>query len=112
MALTGVAGTILALTLPSTPAMAINEVPCGPGDYLTVYMHVSAGTPFARCFANGGEVDYSGGDLWLNSFSTGNNRVQWYGDGRWQPDQPVEKWTIFQFPNHAGGVRLDKIRIV
>ena len=53
--------------------------------------------------------------VWLTRIWTGNNRVQWYGDGRWQPDPPVgviNKWTVFSWPNHPGGVSIDVIRIL
>ncbi|MGW0953534.1 beta/gamma crystallin domain-containing protein [Streptomyces sp. NPDC001212] len=106
------------LTLATTsPASAIDKVTCGPSDYLNVKYHLynqySWSGPYNSCFANAGESDFvRSGTVWVDQISTGNNRVQWYGDGRWQPDQPIGKWTVFSWPNHPGGVRLDKIRIL
>jgi Beta/Gamma crystallin len=97
----------------TTNAFAIDQVPCNANDYLSIVIHTTNGSgPIIRCFANAGFVDYTGGDLWIDRISTGNNRVQWYGDGRWQPDAPINKWTVFTWPNHPGGVRIEKIRIL
>ncbi|MFK0113367.1 hypothetical protein [Streptomyces sp. NPDC091217] len=35
-----------------------------------------------------------------------------YGDGRRQPAAPIEKNTVYTFPNNPGGVRMDEIRIL
>ena len=97
------------------PASAINIVQCGPSDYLKVTFHIGTSSDrIDRCFANAGEVAIGrpNQNVWVDQISTGNNRVQWYGDGRWQPNQPINKWTIFNWPNHPGGVRLDRIRIL
>lgn len=92
-------------------APLINEVPCTRSDFLHVWYHPPAGLPdHVMCFANAGEITRS--NLWLTKISTGNNRVQWFGDGRWQPSSPINKNTVYTFPNNPGGVRFDKIRIL
>lgn len=110
-ALTTFAAAVSLTVGTTTQASAIDVVPCGRSDFLTIYIHVTNNDEFRRCFANAGEVDYTGGSLWLRMIETGNNRVQWYGDGRWQPAEPIGKWTRFTFPNHPGGVRFDGIKI-
>jgi hypothetical protein len=95
---------------------AINTVPCNDSSFLQVWWHYSDGPTEESCFANAGVsgVYYINGEedhVWLTSFSTGNNEVQWYGDGRWQPATPVGKWTYFTFPNHPGGVDMTEIKI-
>ncbi|WP_410566227.1 hypothetical protein [Amycolatopsis sp. cmx-4-61] len=50
--------------------------------------------------------------VWITELWTGNNRVQWHGDGRWQPETPIAKRTAFTWPNHPGGVKIDQIRIL
>ncbi|WP_211267391.1 beta/gamma crystallin domain-containing protein, partial [Nonomuraea candida] len=107
------------LIIPAAPALAINVVPCGP-EFLQVNWHntthLGGVSHHVTCFANGGEYDITGwrvGDKqWLDRISTGNNRVQWYGDGRWQPEGGINKWSVYTFPNNPGGVHLDKIRII
>ena len=97
-----------------TAALAIGQVPCGPSDYLQVEYHVAGGETQRLCLANGGEWSF-GYLTWITRISTGNNRVQWFGDGRWQPDPPytpIEKWSVFTWPNHPGGVEMRSIRIV
>lgn len=63
------------------------------------------------CYANAGE-DHFNSTWWVTRIQTGNNRVQWYGDGDWQPAQPIGKWTDFRWPNHPGGVHITAIRIL
>jgi beta/gamma crystallin len=111
-ALTTFALTASLTVVTATDAFAINEVPCGPSDYLQVTVHLGGTWDSDRCYANGGEFTFGVSDYWITRISTGNNRVQWYGDGRWQPDTPIDKWTVFVWPNHPGGVRIDKLRIV
>ncbi|MGW2640880.1 beta/gamma crystallin domain-containing protein [Streptomyces sp. NPDC001348] len=111
------ATTTLALTasltaVTATDAFAINTVPCGSSDFLQVTIHTTDTGPYDWCLANAGTWDDSGSHTWLHRISTGNNRVQWYGDGRWQPATPIDKWTVYTFPNNPGGVRMDKIRIL
>ncbi|MFB7952317.1 MULTISPECIES: beta/gamma crystallin domain-containing protein [unclassified Streptomyces] len=110
-------GAAISLTLVTSPqAHAIDMVECGPSDFLTVNWHIEYGGSWSTeksCFANAGEFDMDVmGTEWLDSISTGNNRVQWWGDGRWQPDTPIGKNTVYTFPNHPGGVALDWIRIL
>jgi len=115
--------TLATVSLPlatASPASAINTVPCKlRKDYVKVTYHKGLlsgrSDRFVVCFANAGESpSFSSSTLkaWVDEISTGNNRVQWYGDGRWQPNRPINKWTIFIWPNHPGGVRLDRIRIL
>ncbi|MER5434889.1 beta/gamma crystallin domain-containing protein [Streptomyces sp. NPDC002588] len=104
------------LTVATAPqASAINEVPCNRPDFTEV--RGTSDFPWATwsaCYANAGEagVNPGAGDDYAHSISTGNNRVQWHGDGRWQPNAPIAKWVTFTWPNHPGGVRIDKIRIL
>ncbi len=112
--------TLATVSLPlatASPASAINVVPCGRRDYLKVTFHIGiSSNRQVLCFANAGETPIPVGGprrkVWVDQISTGNNRVQWYGDGRWQPNRPINKWTIFSWPNHPGGVRLQWIRIL
>jgi hypothetical protein len=82
-------------------------------------MHYESGKSFDRCFANGGTASLTSDigqglaiPAWVTQISTGNNRVQWYGDGKWQPATPIPMFTIFRWPNHPHGVSADAIRIV
>ncbi|NSL42740.1 beta/gamma crystallin domain-containing protein [Streptomyces sp. 8P21H-1] len=105
------------LTVATAPqASAIDEVTCGVRqDLALVYGHrLSDGsTDDSWCWANAGEVRWSGAYMlgWAEQISTGNNVVQWHGDGRWQPGTPIGKWTIYTWPNHSGGVRIDGLKI-
>jgi hypothetical protein len=97
------------LTVATTPqAFAIAPVPCNRSDYLWINIH----EPYVNlCFAQAGTISIESGK-WLTRISTGNNRVQWHGDGKWQPANPIGKNTIYTFPNHPGGVHIDNIRIL
>ncbi|MFC0430848.1 beta/gamma crystallin domain-containing protein [Kutzneria buriramensis] len=110
------AALVASLTVGATAASAapaINTVPCDRPDYLQLTLHRSGGSEILECFANGGEWDYPGNQpLWVTRISTGNNRVQWHGDGAWQPATPIGKNTVFTWPHFPGGVRIDAIRIV
>ncbi|MEV4458561.1 beta/gamma crystallin domain-containing protein [Microbispora sp. NPDC049633] len=102
----------LTVALP-TAAYAINEVPCaGRTDLVRATIHATGSSSTDYCYANAGEDMYALNIWWVTRISTGNNRVQWYGDGRWQPAQPIPQWTVFTWPNHPGGVRIQGIRIV
>ncbi|MFG2949240.1 beta/gamma crystallin domain-containing protein [Streptomyces adustus] len=108
------AASLTVATMPQ--ASAINQVTCGVRDDLAlVYGHrLSDGDVDASyCWANAGETTWSGGYFlgWMHQLSSGNNVVQWHGDGRWQPDTPIAKWTIYTFPSYPGGVRIDGIKI-
>ncbi|MEV5646504.1 beta/gamma crystallin domain-containing protein [Streptomyces flaveolus] len=104
------AALLTSLSLGATSASAINGVDCGPAEFLKLQVHDGA-WGFEWCFANAGEYPFAT-ILWATKIETGNNRVQWFGDGRWQPAQPIEKWTTFTWPNYPGGVRIDRIRIL
>ena len=118
--LAGVVATVVAATLLNAgSAAAINTVPCPPGqqgEFTRVWMHPTGRPDSQWCFANGGTYwippDEVADRYWVTKIWTGNNRVQWYGDGRWQPAQPINKWTTMRWPNHPGGVRIEAIRIV
>ncbi|SHH36680.1 beta/gamma crystallin domain-containing protein [Streptomyces sp. 3214.6] len=107
------AGSLTVAT--TTQASAINLVSCNSTDFLIVGGHDSIGDKqwnWRNCYANAGEANIDGlGSHWVDYISTGNNRVQWHGDGKWQPDAPINKWTYFVWDNHPGGVRIDKIKI-
>ncbi|MER5434890.1 beta/gamma crystallin domain-containing protein [Streptomyces sp. NPDC002588] len=99
----------------ATQASAINGVGCDRSDFLHVGGHSDETVGnWEVCYANAGEanVNPKAGTDWVDWISTGNNRVQWHGDGKWQPSTPINKWTYFVWPNHPGGVRIDKIRIL
>ncbi|GGW79606.1 beta/gamma crystallin domain-containing protein [Streptomyces griseoloalbus] len=106
------------LIIVPNPASAIDDVECNNiNEYVHVDWHHFYGTGFTtthQCFANAGEYSSfrPGGTNWVDKIWTGNNRVQWYGDGRWQPAAPIGKWTTFDWPNNPGGVRIDAIRIL
>lgn len=101
----------------STGASAIDAVPCDSNDYVDVTFHYDTEQtpPSDACFANGGQYGFpksAGQKIWVTKIWTGNNRVQWWGDQKVQPDQPIGKWTTYTWPNNPGGVRLDSIIIV
>lgn len=106
----------LSVAIPAGTAFAINPVDCGIRDYLHITVHATDGGSYDECFANAGVYnirDYNGSAEWITYIWTGNNRVQWHGDGRWQPDSgPIDKWTSFNWPNNPGGVRIDQIQIL
>lgn len=114
------AGVGLAMFAPAgyasaaTAAPSINSVPCDSGDFVHVWWHTSFG-PGETCFANAGETaicPMPGDTCWLDAISTGNNTVQFEGDGNWQPAAPIGKYTYYNFPNHPGGVNATEIRIL
>lgn len=94
----------------TSSASAIDPVSCDSKDYLQVQYHDFLGNRTA-CFANGGAYIFDA-EGWATKIYTGNNNVQWFGDGRWQPDTPIGKWTTITWPNNPGGVRIDGVRIV
>lgn len=111
LASVAVAAPLIGLT--ATSASAINSVECGPVEYTEVVGHNNYGgiaTPTAECFANGGEANVTSN--WVTSIETGNNNVQYFANGTWQPQTPIPPHTDFQWPNNPGGVQVTKIRIV
>lgn len=98
------------------PAAAlIDDVSCdGRDDFLRATLHIgaAAGIRAYRCWASSGEYWLNGETWWVTEISTGNNRVQWFGDGRWQPDEPIDAWTLYSWPNNPGGVRIEGVRIL
>ncbi|MFF4487572.1 beta/gamma crystallin domain-containing protein [Streptomyces sp. NPDC001544] len=110
------ATTTLALTasltaLTATSASATDQVDCGPADYVQVTFHYGGRGDTDVCLANAGGVPLPG-NSWITRISTGNNRVQWFGDGRWQPAEGLNKWTVMTWPNHSGGVSASWIKIL
>ncbi|RPE39147.1 beta/gamma crystallin [Streptomyces sp. Ag109_O5-1] len=112
---------VASLTVATTPqAFAINPADCSRSDFLKIDLHDSTDTGQAvnyrtLCFANAGEVEITPAgywDVWITRISTGNNRVQWHGDGKWQPSGGIDKNTVFTWPNNPGGVDIDRIRIL
>jgi hypothetical protein len=101
---------VAASVIGATGASAISPVPCGPSDYLVVTYHDSAGYG-EMCLANSGSISL-GSDAWITRISTGNNLVQWHGDGSWQPSTPIGKNTVYTWPNNPGGVSADSVRIL
>ncbi|WP_410650737.1 hypothetical protein [Amycolatopsis sp. cmx-4-54] len=116
--LPAIAAIAMSIVIPVGTAEATNIVPCGSGnEFLNITVHPINDSSYEQCYANAGVHGVlskwpSGGRMWLERFWTGNNRVQWYGDGRWQPENPVDKWVLFSFPNHPGGVKIEAIRIL
>ncbi len=117
-ALPAIAAIAMSIVIPVGTAEATDIVPCaGRDDFVNITVHPINDSSYEECYANAGEHGvYSkwgnGGRMWLEKFWTGNNRVQWYGDGRWQPENPVDKWVLFSFPNNPGGVKIERIRIL
>jgi hypothetical protein len=104
--------TLLTVVTP-TAAYAINTVECDDRyDLVHIHIHEGGHQPVEMCYANAGEAPFGYPNMWITRIWTGNNRVQWYGDGRWQPAQPIGKFTEFTWPNHPGGVNFGGIRIV
>ncbi|CAM5394909.1 beta/gamma crystallin domain-containing protein [Streptomyces fumanus] len=105
------AALLTSLSLGATNAAAINEVPCG-SEFLKLQLHYSGGGWFDRCYANAGQVTLdTSGSLWVTKIETGNNMMQWYGDGRWQPAVPIAKWTTYTWPSFPDGVKIERINI-
>ncbi|MFB4271006.1 beta/gamma crystallin domain-containing protein [Nonomuraea sp. GTA35] len=112
-ALASIAVAVPLTVATSAPAYAINEVPCaGRNDLVRATIHQTNHRSSDYCYANAGEDHYVLKQWWVTRIWTGNNRVQWYGDGRWQPAQPIPKYTVFTWPNHPGGVQIQGIRIL
>ncbi|MFF7388538.1 beta/gamma crystallin domain-containing protein [Streptomyces scabiei] len=110
------ATTTLALTasltaLTATNAFAINEVGCGRSDFVQVTYHQPGRSDTNVCFANAGTAPLPG-NSWITRISTGNNRVQWFGDAAWQPANGINKWNVMTWPNHPGGVSASWIKIL
>ncbi|WP_405920896.1 beta/gamma crystallin domain-containing protein [Streptomyces longwoodensis] len=115
-ALTSIVATTSLAVATAPQASAINEVTCGVRtDLALVYGHKfsDGDVDSSWCYANAGEIRWSGGYYlgWAHQISTGNNVVQWHGDGRWQPDTPIGKWAIYTWPNYPGGIRIDGLKI-
>ncbi|MDQ0786574.1 beta/gamma crystallin domain-containing protein [Streptomyces sp. B3I8] len=106
------AALMTSLSVGATSASALSIVKCDSPDYLKVTVHGGVdGGLNTWCYANAGEIGLADG-VWMTKIETGNNRVQWYGDNRWQPAQPIGKWTTFTWPSFPGGVSVNRIKIV
>ncbi|MBB5958439.1 hypothetical protein FHS29_005047 [Saccharothrix tamanrassetensis] len=112
LASAALAAIAVTVAVPGGSAWAINDVPCNNDGYLRVTLHVYGQPDQDSCYANAGFYNPGLGRFWITRIWTGNNRVQWYGDGRWQPEHPIDRWTSFTWPNHPGGVRMEGIRIM
>lgn len=107
-----IAAVVTAGVLNPGTAAAITDVPCFSRDLVILKMHYSGDSDSKYyCYINKGEVRWGDG-WWVDSIWTGDNIVQWHGDGRWQPAKPLGKWTTMRWPNHPGGVRMDGLRIL
>jgi hypothetical protein len=85
-------------------------------DFTKIRVHSvswGGGPQYNQCFANAGEFNdldpTGGGNLRLHSLWTGNNNVEWLGDGSWSISIP--KWSARSY-NDPAGVRIDGIRIL
>ncbi|MFE9782178.1 hypothetical protein ACFYPA_28985 [Streptomyces sp. NPDC005775] len=102
----------------SGSASAASQVPCNNSEFVKLSYHYGSDPTRHKCiacFAHAGDVflfDQYARPLWADQIWTGNNRVQWFGDGRWQPAQPIGKNTAMGWSPHPGGVRIEKLRIV
>lgn len=107
----------------SNGASAITTKPCdanAPSEFTRIETHYTElGVTYQNldsCYANGGEMMFPdegyGGVYWVTKIWTGNNRVQWHGDGRWQPDGGIPPNTTMTWSNHPGGVEIDGLKIM
>ncbi|WP_200876403.1 beta/gamma crystallin domain-containing protein [Amycolatopsis rifamycinica] len=113
--LTVLAVAAMTAAIPAGAASATNRVSCNSDEFVRVRVHPSNFPTQTLCFANAGSMSIETlfkNPVWITEVWTGNNRVQWHGDGRWQPSTPIAKRTAFTWPNHPGGVRIDQIRIL
>ncbi|WP_199442890.1 beta/gamma crystallin domain-containing protein [Umezawaea beigongshangensis] len=106
------AAAAITTALPAGNAFAINQVSCNNNEFVKITYHMGSDRNIDQCFANGGTYNRFGQDAWVVRIWTGNNRVQWLGDNRWQPATAIGKQTSFTWPNHSGGVRMAAIRII
>ncbi|MEU6154440.1 beta/gamma crystallin domain-containing protein [Actinosynnema sp. NPDC047251] len=113
--MTALAAVTMTVAVPAGSAWAVGEVPCNNNEFARVTVHATNMSSYNMCFANAGSIriyDSNGHRVWVTEIWAGNNRVQWFGDGRWQPASPIGKWTTFTWPNHPSGVRLEEFRIL
>ena len=110
-ATTTVSVTASLTALTATSASATNQVDCGRSDFVQVTSHQAGHGDTDLCFANAGVISLPG-NSWITRISTGNNRVQWFGDAAWQPAAGINKWTVMTWPNHPGGVSASWIQIL
>src|SRR5690348_3301640 len=90
-ATTTLTATASLITLTATNAFAINQVDCGRSDFVQVTSHQAGHSDTDLCFANAGTIALPG-NSWITRISTGNNRVQWFGDAAWQPADGINAW--------------------
>ncbi|WP_405466878.1 hypothetical protein OG783_31165 [Streptomyces jietaisiensis] len=105
------AALLTSMSVGASSASAISQVPCGP-EFLKVHMHDANGNTFVNCYANAGQTAVAPGrEAWVTKIETGNNMVQWYGVGKWQPAVPIDKWTVYIWPQYPDGVRIERVNI-
>lgn len=128
-------GTAAMATIPAhaaddATASTIHAAPCdGRSDFLKIRLHFTPEFSLGKanpdqdwCLADAGTfpindnpiIKATGGTYWVTQISSGNNRVQFKADGRWQPDNAdfIAPNTIYEFPNHPGGARIGEVRIL
>ena len=103
------AAVMTSLTVGATSASAIGSVNCGPEFLKVSWRGVLIPVEGTNCYANAGEMSFSVA-VRITKIVTGNNRVQWYANGRWQPEPAIGKWTPFTAP--GSGVYAERIRIL
>ncbi|MFH9674435.1 hypothetical protein ACH4L5_19485 [Streptomyces sp. NPDC017405] len=107
-------GTAVGTT--SGSAYAIDNVTCNNNEFVAVDFHYAiSGDQVHACFANAGDFwlwDQYAQGMYVTKIWTGNNRVQWFGDQRWQPSEAIGKNTAMFWPNYPGGVKIEAIRIL
>ncbi|WP_234307525.1 MULTISPECIES: beta/gamma crystallin domain-containing protein [unclassified Streptomyces] len=102
--------------IPAGTAHAIDQVSCGPSDYLKVDFHYegpSGQVHTAYCFANRGVHDFTHSwpmqtSVWVDKISTGNNKVKYYDNNG--DVVTYSKNFIITFPNKPPLV--DRIEIL
>lgn len=109
------AALMTSLSVGATSASAISEVQCG-SEFLKITVHFGNLPSHDFCYANQGEtgMPWPTDHAWVTRIETGNNRVQWHGDGQWRPgpDTAIGKWTTFTWPSYPNGVSIDAIKIL
>ena len=99
------------LTVGATSASAIDRVACTSDEFVKLTVHFGGSSDSADwCYANAGWTGLPQ-NLWITRIWTGKNVVQYRGDGRWQPQTPIDRGRPYTWPNHPGGVRIDAIKI-
>ncbi|RDG33701.1 oxidoreductase [Streptomyces corynorhini] len=105
MAVALAATAAFTITMPTSPAFAIDHVTCRGGEnYLKIWSHKD-GADKVDCYANRGKTSF--GDRWVDKISTGNNDLIYYdanGDS-----VKIARWHEISFPNRPPKVRAIEI---